>query len=181
MILMIAVSQAASRIPFDDQPQLVQRARIAYVATQLLSIALFYFCSLKIKAKNDTTILKYVEPKSPISQEPGELITTTNRDYDLMEIHKSVRSIILGMMFVALLHLYWGFSQPLLIQSVLPIKAALESREVKIWFWGRQATGNLKRPFKLGPGLFGMQAAQGPQTDKASIKEAEEAIAKKKE
>ena len=44
----------------------------------------------------------------------------------------------------------------------------------KIWIWGMPATGDLKRPFKPPAGLFGaMQQQNGPQTDKASVKEAE--------
>lgn len=53
----------------------------------------------------------------------------------------------------------------------------------KIWIWGQPATGDLKRPFKVGGGLFGSMDS-GPQTDKvrapffffltqASVKEAE--------
>lgn len=179
MILVLAISQAASRVPFDDRPELVLYARLGYIASQLLSIGVLYLCAVYVKRKNDETVLKYAEPKGPMSHEPGELVVTTNRDYDLMEIQKSVRLVILSMVFVAGLHLYWSYTQPLLIQSILPLKSALQSQEVKIWIWGKPATGELKRPFKSGPGLFGQQASQGPQTDRASIKEAEAAAARK--
>lgn len=180
MVLVLAIPFVASRIPFDDQPELITYARIGYIGSQLLTIGIFYLCTLKINNANDQTILKYVEPKSPMSQEPGELVTTTHKDYDLMEIQKAVRFTILGMMFVSGLHMYFSNNpQPLLIQGILTLKGALESPEVKLWVLNKRAVGDLKRPFKSGPGLFGMQAAQGPQTDKASIKEAEEAITKK--
>lgn len=35
--------------------------RITYLLSQLLQAALFYYAALKIKARNDTTVLKYVE------------------------------------------------------------------------------------------------------------------------
>ena len=57
----------------------------------------------------------------------------------------------------------------LVIQSILPIKNALESKHALLWIWGKPATGDLKRPFKAGPGLFGMGAQGGPQTDKVSF------------
>ena len=46
------------------------------------------------------------------SQEPGELVTTTNRDYDLAEVSKSVRGILMGMGIVALMHFYFGYTNP---------------------------------------------------------------------
>ncbi len=63
----------------------------------------------------------------------------------------------------------------LVIQSILPIKNALESKQAQLWVWGKPATGELKRPFKAPPGLFGAAGQGGAQTDKAAIKEAEKA------
>ncbi len=90
-----------------------------------------------------------------MSQEPGELVTTTNRDYDLAEISKATRGILMGCAMVGFMHLYLGYTNPLVIQSILPLKNALESNMAKLWVWGQPATGDLKRPFKAPPGLFG--------------------------
>lgn len=43
----------------------------------------------------------------------------------------------------------------LIIQSILPVKNALESNQAKLWLWGKPATGDLKRPFKAPAGPFG--------------------------
>lgn len=43
----------------------------------------------------------------------------------------------------------------LVIQSILPVKNALESKHALIWIWGKPATGDLKRPFKAPAGPFG--------------------------
>lgn len=66
MAVMFGAMQLAKRIPFDDQPEYVRYAQIAYVASQLLCLAVFYFCSLQIKKKNDLTVLKYVNAKNPM-------------------------------------------------------------------------------------------------------------------
>lgn len=53
-------------------------------------------CSLvfkQIKKKNDTTVLKYVEPKSALNPDTGGLVVTTYRDYDLEETSKLVRFV----------------------------------------------------------------------------------------
>ncbi|PKI84554.1 hypothetical protein MVES_001745 [Malassezia vespertilionis] len=159
MAVMFGAMQVSKRIPFEDHPEYVHYARMAY----------------QIKKKNDLTVLKFVKAKSPMSQEPGELITTTHKDYDMAEVSKSMRGILMGCGLLAFMHLYMGYTNPLVIQSILPVKNALESNMAKIWVWGVPATGELKRPFKPAPGLFG--GAGGPQTDKASVQEAEKVTA----
>lgn len=47
-----------------------------------------------------------------MSQEPGELITTTHRDYDLAEVSKAMRGVYMGMLMVAGMHLYMGYTNP---------------------------------------------------------------------
>lgn len=70
------------------------------------------------------------------------------------------------------MHLYFGYTNPLVIQSIMPLKNAFESNMAKLWIWGLPATGDLKRPFKPPASIFGQP--NGPQTDKAAIKEAEQ-------
>lgn len=178
MALMFGAMQVAKKIPFEEQPELVTYARIGYVAVQALLLALFYYCSLKVKAKNDLTVLKYVTPKSPLSQEGGELVTTTHREYDLGELQKSMRGVFTGFLFMAVMHLYMGYTQPLVMQSIMPLKNAIENKEVQLWLFGKKATGDLKRPFVAPPGLLGAAAGQQQNpTDKAAIKQAEAAAA----
>ncbi|KAF8631630.1 hypothetical protein AX15_002270, partial [Amanita polypyramis BW_CC] len=87
LAISLGVMQVARRIPFDD-PQVLLYVRVAYVVAQVVILGVYYYVSLKIKAKNDQTVLKYVESANPMSQEAGELVTTTVRDYDLTETSK---------------------------------------------------------------------------------------------
>lgn len=73
---------------------------------------------------------------------------------------------------MAFMHLYMKYTNPLLIQSVLPVKSALEQNIVQIHVFGKPASGDLKRPFKVAS-LFGPSG--GAATDKKSIAEAEQA------
>lgn len=66
MAVMFGVMQFAKRIPFDDQPEYITYARIGYLLAQLGCLAVFYFCSIQIKKKNDLTVLKYVNAKTPM-------------------------------------------------------------------------------------------------------------------
>ncbi len=69
------------------------------------------------------------------------------------------------------------YTQPLFIQGLMTIKGVLESNEAKLHIWGKKAEAELARPFKTAPGLMESLtgAASGPQTDAASIKQAEKA------
>jgi len=72
------------------------------------------------------------------------------------------------------MHLYLGFTNPLLIQSILPVKSALESNLVKIHVFGAAASGgDLKRPWKSGMNFMGLAGGQELKSDKKSVEAAE--------
>lgn len=108
-----------------------------------------------------------------MSNEPAQLVTTTNRDYDLSETSKAAKQVLMGIAMIMVFHLYFKYTQPLIIQAILPMKNALESKVAQIYLFGKPATGDLKRPFKVA-GPFGMSGEQ-PASDKASLKAAEKA------
>lgn len=81
---------------------------------------------------------------------------------------------------MAFMHLYLRYTNPLLVQSIIPLKGALEGNLAKIYIWGQKDAGDLKRPWKAGGGLMDMMGGggaggAGPKTDKASIEAAEKA------
>ena len=66
MAVMFGTMQMAKRIPFEESPEYVTYARVGYLCAQLACLAVFYFCSIQIKKKNDMTVLKYVNAKNPM-------------------------------------------------------------------------------------------------------------------
>ncbi|KAF7289500.1 hypothetical protein HMN09_01344100 [Mycena chlorophos] len=127
-----------------------------------------------IKSKNDQTVLKYVDAPNPMTQEPGQLVNTTVRDYDLMETSKLLRSVYMGVAMMAFMHGYMKFTQPLFVQGIMAFKSLYDATPFKIHVLGQKAEGDLKRPWKAAGGMFG--AASGPQTDNAAITEAEKKV-----
>jgi hypothetical protein len=121
------------------------------------------------------TTLKYVEPAPMGSTEEGKLVTTTVHAYDVGQLKNMMRSQMMGVGMMAVMHLYFKYTNPLLIQSIIPLKGALESNMTKIHLWGQPATGDLKRPFKQPAGFMqGLQS--GPaQSDKKAVEAAERA------
>lgn len=75
---------------------------------------------------------------------------------------------------VAVMHLYFKYTNPLLIQSIIPLKGAFEGNEIKIHLFGTPANGDLKRPFKAPAGLMSsLQGGAAPVQDKKTIAAAE--------
>ena len=124
------------------------------------------------------TVLKYVEPAPMGSTEEPKAVTTTVHAYDQQQLKGLIKSQLMGIGMMCVMHLYFKFTQPLFMQSVLGLKGLYESKMVQLYILGKPAEGDLKRPFKAG-GMFG--AASDPQTDKAAIDEAEKKVGKKEE
>ncbi|KAJ7132167.1 inorganic phosphate transporter [Mycena epipterygia] len=174
LVISLGVMQLARKIPFDD-PDILNYVRIGYVAVQVIVLGIYYYISMAIKSKNDQTVLKYVEPPNAMTQEPGQLVTTTVRDYDLSETSKLLRSVYMGIAMMGFLHGYMKFTQPLFVQGIMGLKGLYEAVPVKVHLLGHKAEGDLKRPWKAGGGMFGAVAG-APQTDNAAITEAEKRV-----
>jgi hypothetical protein len=113
--------------------------------------------------------LKYVEPPPMGSTEEAKTVTTTVYAYDQSQLRQAWRGQLMGVGMMAVMHLYFKYTNPLLIQSIIPVKSALESNLAKIYLFGKPATGDLKRPWKA-PSFM----QQGEiKTDKKSIEAAE--------
>lgn len=177
IVISLGAMQVARRIPFDD-PDVLNYVRIGYVASQVVIMGAYFFVSYKVRQKNDQTVLKYVDAQNPMSPDSGGLVTTTVRDYDLSETSKLLRAAYFGVAMMAFFHLYMKYTQPLFIQALMGLKNLYDAKPVAIHVLGKPAEGDLKRPFKTAS-MFG--AAAGPQTDAASITEAEKKIGAKKE
>ena len=120
------------------------------------------------------TVLKYVEPAPMGSTDPPKVVTTTVHAYDKSQLQALYKSQLMGVGMMAVMHLYFKYTNPLLIQSIIPLKGAFEGNLVKIHVFGKPASGDLKRPWKAAGGMMGM--GQGElKTDKKSIEEAERA------
>lgn len=113
------------------------------------------------------------------STEEPKLVTTTVQAYDLTQLKAAFKSQLMGVGMMGVMHLYFKYTNPLLVQSIIPLKGALESNLCKIHLFGQPASGDLKRPWKAGggmmAGLTGQAGANEIKTDRASIEAAEKA------
>lgn len=75
-------------------------------------------------------------------------MTTTNKDYDISQVRQFIQSTATSILMISAMHWYFKFTQPLVLQSVLPIKNLLTHKVALIHLWGDAAEGQLQRPFK---------------------------------
>ncbi|GAA5894969.1 hypothetical protein JCM5296_000928 [Sporobolomyces johnsonii] len=177
LMVSLGAMQVARKIDFED-PQVLLAVRCLYVFTQLLSLGIYYWATLKIKQKNDLKVLKYTEPAKPMSGEGPTQVTTTIRDYDLAQTSQAVRSVLMGCAFMCFMHLYMKYTQPLFIQGIMPLKSLYDSKILKIHLFGQPATGSLKRPFEAPASIMGA-AASGNASTSEGDKEPAKVEAKK--
>lgn len=186
--------QVSKKVPFDD-PQVLLGVRGFYIISNLIIAAIYLFIQQKINSKKgmqtpkallqgcpvayiscvDLTTLKYVEPAPMGSAEEPKLITTTVHSYDLQQLRGLWKSQLMGVGMMCVMHLYFKYTNPLLIQSIIPLKGAFEGNLVKIHIFGQPAIGDLKRPWKAAGGFMGMAGGGEPKADKKSIELAERA------
>jgi hypothetical protein len=119
------------------------------------------------------TTLKYVEPSPMGSTDEPKLVTTTVHAYDLSQLRSSFKGQLMGVGMMGVMHLYFKYTNPLLIQSIIPVKGAFESNLAQIYLFGKLAIGDLKRPWKAAS-FPGMPSAEA-KADKKSIETAERA------
>ncbi|KAK9383536.1 inorganic phosphate transporter Pho88 [Kockiozyma suomiensis] len=174
MVLMFGLMQLSKKIPFED-PMVVFYARCAYLASNVIIFTVYLYARIKVASKNDLTTLKYVEPPAPMSgSTEKKLVTTTVKEYDLQQITTAIRSSLFGIVVLVFMHFKLGYTNPLVMQSILPLKSLYEQKIVQIHVFGKPAVGDLKRPFKAAGMFAGAGGAGGDvATDKKAIEEAE--------
>lgn len=120
----------------------------------------------------DTTVLTYNAPNKPSLSNPTpgapETVTTTVKDYDIDQVNQFIKSTVTSIAIISVMHWQFKFTQPLLMQSILPIKNLLTHKEALIHLWGDAPEGNLARPFTADNPLGGLASMFGGGNDAAA-------------
>lgn len=171
ILIILFMMQASKKVPFED-PLVLNGVRALYVFSNIIIAGIYIYVKLQIDKKKDMTVLKYVEPAPMGSTEEPKAVTTTIHAYDQQQLKSLFRAQLMGIGMMAVMHIYFKYTNPLLIQSIIPVKGAFEGNLIKIHLFGQPASGDLKRPFKAAAGF--MQSGE-VKTDKKSIEAAEKA------
>ncbi|RHZ49127.1 hypothetical protein Glove_529g55 [Diversispora epigaea] len=166
LILVLLTIPLAKLLDLENSKLNLLFVRITYGSVQALIIFLCFYIAAKIKEKNDITELSYVDQSKPFPfpKEPSKKTETTIRDYDLDKNKEVLKQTFTSFAFIVFLHFYWGLNQPLIAQSILPIKNIFQQQIVQIHLFGKE----VKRPFKTAS-LFDFTDSSS-QADKATVK-----------
>jgi hypothetical protein len=170
LVVILFMMQVSKKIPFDD-PMVLNGVRLAYVLSNVIIVAAYLYIQTQINKKKDMTTLKYVEPSPMGSSEEPKLVTTTIHAYDMQQLRSLYKGQLMGVGMMGVMHLYFKYTNPLLIQSIIPLKGLVESNLSKIYVFGQPAIGELKRPWKASGGLMGMGGEA--KADRKTVEEAE--------
>ncbi|EHK16110.1 uncharacterized protein TRIVIDRAFT_65070 [Trichoderma virens Gv29-8] len=176
LMIILGMMQVTKKIPFEDE-NVLNLVRAIYIGSNVIIAALYFYIQIQINRKKDMTTLKYVEPPPMGSSEEGKLVTTTIHAYDSNQLRQLWRGQLMGIAMMSFMHLYMKYTNPLVIQSIIPVKSVFESNLAKIHIFGQPASGDLKRPFKAAQSFMSaMQGANGSvQSDKKAVEAAEKA------
>ncbi|KAG0256202.1 hypothetical protein BG011_004696 [Mortierella polycephala] len=180
MALVMGSMQITNRLDLEDT-KTKQLILGAYVTAQTIVLGISYIIQRRIQAKKDTTVLKYMEQPKPMSGEEPKLTATTNMAYDLEQNAQAQKQALIGLVVMVFLHFQFGVIRPLVVQSILPVKNALQSKFAQVHLFGKPADGDLKRPWKADnpfAALTGETEQPSEAAEKAAIKKAEKAESK---
>ncbi|KAI8093370.1 inorganic phosphate transporter [Halteromyces radiatus] len=162
---MLVTMQVGKKIDWED-PSTLMIARIGYYGAQVLVLLLAYALMQLVKNKNDTTVLKYTETKAGATQ--GQQVETTTVAYDVAQVQQFIQSTLTSVAMISLMHWQFKFTQPLLLQSILPFKNLLAHKIALIYLWGDAPEGALKRPFQAENPFAALMGGASPTAEPAA-------------
>ena len=124
--------------------------RLAYGFVQLFTLAMLGYIRTQImkqKGKSGGFVTVVIPPR-PFSDEEAKTERLTVEDYDNRELFKMLQSTVFGAFLLILIHIWLGALQPLIFQSILPLKTLFTSNLFQIYILGKKAEGKLERPWK---------------------------------
>ncbi|KAI8987961.1 inorganic phosphate transporter Pho88 [Mycotypha africana] len=156
MGFLLASMQLSKKIDWSD-PDVLMYARIGYYAAQVLVVLMAYGLIALVKKKNDNTTLVYTPPAAPGAAAGAvpETVTTTVKDYDVSQVKQFIQSTLTSVVIISVMHWQFKFTQPLLMQSIVPFKNLLTHKIALIHLWGDAPEGGLARPFQVENPLAG--------------------------
>ena len=169
LLIMLGMMIIARFLDFENK-LILNSVRLVYFTSILSSLLILQLTKWRIEKANNLTVLKYVskdsnsffdmasnyelESSAESSGSSERLHVITIKDYDLTEINSALKSLFNNLLIMLFMHFYFGYTNPLFMQSISPIKSTLENKVVKIMFFNHSDTGYLKRPFRAEP-MFG--------------------------
>ena len=165
VVLMVVVAVAAKRIPL-DKPEILLWLRGIFFASNIGVLGCCLVIHRKIRRNGDhstaqhtfsvtdilpadTTSLSYTGQQA---QETSPNKEVTVYAHDKKFLSTLYRLPLRGLLMVAFMHFYMKSTKPLILQSILPLKALWEADIFRVHIRGHAASGELQRPWRSRKG-----------------------------
>lgn len=169
VVLMVVMTMAAKRLPL-DKSEVLPWLRGMFLVSNISVLCFCFSIHWKIRRKGsiriakcmllftdllaaDTTPLVYIEQQTQDAPQNKQITVYIHDHKFLLALYKVP---LKGLLIVALMHFYVKSTKPLLLQSILPLKALWEADIFRVHIRGHDASGKLQRPWKKrkGPRQF---------------------------
>ncbi|KAJ2634789.1 hypothetical protein GGF40_003992 [Coemansia sp. RSA 1286] len=127
-----------------ESPEYAPIIRTAYATVTAIIFGLTLYLKTLIQQKNDNSEFEYDDP-TPGSQ--GGRIKTSVCKYDLGELSKLQKSTLFTVAIVGFMHFKFGYVQPLILQSIMPMMNMYKNQLFQIHVLGKPAVDGLQRPW----------------------------------
>jgi hypothetical protein len=105
----------------------IMYTRIAFYSVQVVLLACSYMVYRHIEGVKDETEISITPARSIGQTDEQPKQATSVRAYDYGELKKQLQQIFIGAAIITAMHFQWGYVQPMLLQSILPLKNILWS------------------------------------------------------
>lgn len=170
-LLVLGTVQLSRQLDLEN-PETINLVRVFYVCSNIILVAALFYIKSKIMAKPNNNTIE-VDTATPSFSNPnptGAKQKMTITEYDLSEWNSQLKQTLMPIALMVGLHFYIGFVQPLIIQSILPLKALYSTPIFQVYVLGKKAEGSLARPWKKPSPFEGLMptmptAPEAPQQE----------------
>ena len=146
LLILVIANQIGNRLDFTN-PTVLLSVRVVFAVLNFSTYLLIRHVKTKINANSDDGVFRYTVKNT--KNMDGRLLfkTKRNKEYDTEQADVEIRSLCSSVAVVMFLHTGMNYTMPLVMQCVFPLKQALESPVVQVNLFGKEAKGQLQRPY----------------------------------
>lgn len=164
LVASMGVMYAMNQLDFTDEST-VNYTIAFYAALQALVFGTFAFVYLKVQGFERERAKEYDGKEQPTfvvkppplpfgaqNPEPDRVMTEVEYDYD--KLKEMVKQQLIGVCICVFIFHKWESPRVLFLQAAMAPLTLGGHQLIKIWVYGHEATGDLKRPWAPPPGIF---------------------------
>ena len=156
---------AAKKLPL-DKPELLPWLRGIFFASNIGVLGCCFVIQRKISRNEEPFVAQHITMVTDLLeadtaplvhneqqvQEASPSAQVSTYAHDQKHLWALYKLPIKGLLVVAIMHFYMKSTKPLIIQSILPLKALWEAQIFRVHIRGHVACGELQRPWKTRKG-----------------------------